>query len=178
MPIDLTALERAASREFRRWPWMRTHVERDDLVQEAALRLAKGTATLGPEGQVSRLMREVAADLADYFNAAKRSVWQTSRRPCGTDRGQTQARPRSFPMTSSLHTDAHVLLGALNAQDRTLMELRAQGYTFAEIAPQIGLRVSEAHRSAPRTAARYRRALLRLEGARVAERRKQARVHT
>jgi len=171
MPIDLTALERAAARELRRWPWMRTHVERDDLVQEAALRLAKGTATLGPEGQVSRLMREVAADLADYFNAAKRSVWQTSRRPCGTDRGQTQ-------VTSSLHTDAHVLLGALNAQDRTLMELRAQGYTFAEIAPQIGLRVSEAHRSAPRTAARYRRALLRLEGARVAERRKQARVHT
>ena len=77
-----------------------------------------------------------------------------------TDLGLTDIQIESGPSTCDDAIDADQILATLDKADRCLLELRYQGFKFAEIAKELGLELSE--RS---VCNRFRRILFQLRAA-------------
>ena len=167
--IDLPALQRAARWHWRRSPWLAECLEPADLVQMAALRLLQGSPRADPSP--SLVLCRVGQDLARQRNGRR----ETSPRRGMELLPLPQVQRSELGRVEAAAPLSSALLEALSERDRRIVELRACGLPFGAIAPRVGLSVG-AHGGASRTGVRYRRALLRLEGARVKARRSGSRA--
>lgn len=144
-------------------------VEADELVSEAVLSL---------EGDLSRVTSYRVA-----YTVVSRRLVDYQRRVLGRGSALRPQRDSAYDVEGAAFkeeapgADEGVDLSVLSAEDQYIVRRRLEGATHVEIGTELGWKVTKrgSAMDCSKVGRRYQRALRRLEGARVAARRKEAR---